>query len=83
MDRALDIYRSSILPRIEERRGYTSSLVFSCKEKNELIACTLWETHDAMAEVDRSGFMDQQIAKLSGVLAERAQGDDYELEIFA
>ena len=36
-----------------------------------------------MAEVDRSGFMDQQIAKLSGVLAERAQGDDYELEIFS
>jgi len=36
-----------------------------------------------MVEADRSGFLDQQIAKLSGVLAEPARGDEYELEIFS
>jgi hypothetical protein len=61
MDQALGIYRSSVLPKIEKRRGFASSLVFSCKEKNELICCTLWETYDSMIWVDRSGFLDQQI----------------------
>lgn len=83
MDQALNIYRNSILPRIEKREGFASSLVFSCRQKNELIACTLWETYESMAEVDRSGFLDQQVAKLSGVLAESAEGDEYELEIFS
>lgn len=57
MDQALGIYHRSILPQIEKRRGYASSLVFSCKEKNELISCALLETHDSMVEVDRSGFL--------------------------
>jgi len=83
MDQALRIYREHVLPNVESRRGHASSLVFSCKQKNELVACTLWETHDAMVEADRSGFLDQQIAKLSGVLAKPAEGDEYELEIFS
>jgi hypothetical protein len=36
-----------------------------------------------MVEADRSGFMDQQFAKLSTVLAQPAVGDEYELEIFS
>jgi hypothetical protein len=49
MYQALGIYRSSVVPKIEKRRGFASSLVFSCKEKNELICCTtLWETYDSM-----------------------------------
>ena len=57
MDQALGIYRRGILPQIDKRRGYASSLVFSCKEKNELISCALLETHDSMVEVDWSGFL--------------------------
>jgi hypothetical protein len=33
--------------------------------------------------MDRSGLLDQQIAKLSGILIEPAEGDEYELEIFS
>jgi hypothetical protein len=83
MDQALGIYRRSILPKIEERRGFAKNLVFSCREKNELISCTVWETYAWMVEADRSGFLDQQIAKLSTVLAEPGEGDQYELEIFS
>ena len=83
MDQALGIYRRSVLPSIEERSGFATNLVFSCRDKNELVSCTMWETYDSMIEADRSGFMDQQIAKLSTVLAEPGEGDHYELEILS
>jgi hypothetical protein len=36
-----------------------------------------------MVEMDRSGLMDEQTAKLSGILVEPDEGDEYELEIFS
>jgi len=83
MDQALRIYRRSVLPSIEKRNGFATNLVFSCRERNVLISCTMWETYALMMEADRSGFMDQQIAKLSTVLIEPGEGDHYELEIFS
>jgi hypothetical protein len=83
MDQALGIYRRSILPKIEERQGFAKNLVFSCRVRNELISCTVWETYASMMETERSGFMNQQIVKLSRVLAEPAEGDQYELEMFS
>ena len=83
MDQALHIFRSSILPALKNQRGNASVLVFSCREKNELMGCTLWETYEGTMETERSGFLDQQIAKLSTVLAESARGDEYELEIIS
>jgi hypothetical protein len=83
MDQAVGIYRRSILPKIEERRGFARNLVFSCRVRNELISCTVWETYASMVEADDSGFLDQQIAKLSAVLAKPGEGDQYELEIFS
>jgi hypothetical protein len=41
MDQAVCIYRGSILPLIEEYRGFSKNLVFSCRVKNEPISCTL------------------------------------------
>jgi hypothetical protein len=83
MDQALDIYRRSILPAAEKEDGFASVLVFCCRQKNELISCTMWNTHRSMMEMERRGFLDQQMSKLSTVLAEPGQGDDYELEIFS
>jgi hypothetical protein len=84
MDQAVRIYRSSILPELKKQSGLASALVFSCRQKNELIACTLWLSYEEMMEMERTGgVMDQQIAKLSGVLAEPAEGDHYELEIIS
>ena len=83
MDQALNIFRSSIPPALKNQRGNASVLVFSCREKNELISCTLWDTYEAMMETERSGFLDQQMAKLSVVLTEPAEGDEYELEIIS
>ena len=50
-DRGLSIYRSSILLRDERRKGFASSLIFSCEQKNEPIACTLWEIYEPMTPV--------------------------------
>ena len=83
MDQALHIFRSSILPALKNQRGNASVLVFSCREKNELINCTLWDTNETMRELERSGFLDQQMAKLSVILTEPAEGDEYELEIIS
>ena len=83
MDQALNIFRRSMLPVLKNQRGNASVLVFSCREKNELINCTLWDTYETMRELERSGFLDQQMAKLSTVLTESAQGDKYELEIIS
>jgi hypothetical protein len=83
MDQALHIFRSSILPALKNQRGNASVLVFSCREKNELVNCTLWDTYETMRELERSGFLDRQMAKLSTVLTEPAEGDEYELEIIS
>jgi hypothetical protein len=83
MDQALHIFRSSILPALKNQRGNASVLVFSCREKNELVNCTLWDTYENMLELERSGFLDQQMAKLSVVLTKPAEGDEYELEIIS
>ena len=83
MDQALHIFRSSILPALKNQRGNASVLVFSCREKNELVNCTLWDTYEDMLELERSGFLDRQMAKLSTVLTKPAEGDKYELEIIS
>ncbi len=58
MDQALNIFRSSIPPALKNQRGNASVLVFSCREKNELINCTLWDTYENMLELERSGFLE-------------------------
>jgi|SRR3954447_6980910 len=83
MDQALRIYRSSIMTELKKQNGLASLLVFSCRQKNELIACTMWQSYEYMMEMERTGVMDQQIVKLSSVLAEPAEGDHYELEIIS
>ncbi len=83
MEKAVEICRDSIMPAIKRHRGNTGFFVVSGYKDNELLAFTLWESEEKKLEVERNGFLDQQMAKLTNVLAEPANGSNYELRLMS
>lgn len=83
MDQALHIFRESIMPAIESRRGCVGVFVLTSREKDEIVTMSLWESYESMMAPELSDFIDQQLAKLTNVLREPPFEDRYELELMS
>jgi hypothetical protein len=79
-EHAMRILRESIVPAVEARRGFQRLFMPVNRENHEIVLVTLWDTfYDRLAS-ERSGFIDQQIAKLTNVLRESPFGNSYDVE---
>ena len=84
LEKATKIFRDSTMPAIKQQRGNVGFFLVWGYIGNELLTFTLWEGKKAKLEVEQSGFLDQQMAKLmNNVLAEPVNGGNYELKLMS
>ncbi len=80
LDEAIGIIRDSALPALQQQQGYQGLLVLADRETARARVLTFWEGQAAMLAGERSGFYQQQRAKLARLLAvAAAPGEHYEV----
>lgn len=83
MAEAMEIARDSIAPHAEGQQGFKSLLAFMDAEDDEIIFISLWETEDDLEVGENSGYYEEQIGKLSSVLAGQATRENFEASVLA
>lgn len=79
-EHGMRVLRGSIVPAMEARRGFQSLFMLVNREDHEIVIVTLWDTLADRLASERSGFIDQQIAKLTNLLRESPFGNGYNVE---
>ncbi|MDX6380357.1 MAG: hypothetical protein QOI57_1381 [Rubrobacteraceae bacterium] len=72
VEEAISIARDSIAPHAKEQQGFKGLLALASSEDEEIIFLSLWETEDALQAGEDSGYYEDQLGKLSSILAGRA-----------
>jgi heme-degrading monooxygenase HmoA len=80
---ALSIARDSIAPLAKEQQGFKSLITLTDSESEELILISLWETEDDLEAGENSGYYEEQLGKLSSVLAGLAVRETFEADVLA
>ena len=80
LDEAIEIIRDSTLPALQQQEGYQGLLVLADRQATRARVLTLWEKEAQMLVGERSGFYQQQRAKVARLLAvAAAPGEHYEV----
>jgi heme-degrading monooxygenase HmoA len=80
---AMDIARDSIVPNAKGQRGFKSLLAFVDREDDEIVFVSLWETEDDLETSENSGYYEEQLGRLSSVLAGQAVREAFEANVLA
>jgi len=80
---AMDIARGSIAPHAKGQRGFKSLLAFVDREDDEIVFVSLWETEDDLETSENSGYYEEQLGRLSSVLAGQAVREAFEANVLA
>ena len=80
---AIAIARDSIAPRAKEQQGFKSLLALTDAESGEIVFISLWETEEDLAAGEDSGYYEEQLGKLSSVLAGQAVRESFEATFLA
>jgi heme-degrading monooxygenase HmoA len=76
-------YRDSIVPAAKQQQGFTSALLLTDSRSGKGISVTLWETEADQVASEASGYFQEQIAKLGGVIAGPPVREAYEVSVRA
>jgi heme-degrading monooxygenase HmoA len=82
-EEAIRIYRDSIVPAAKQQQGFTSALLLTDSRSGKGISVTLWETEADQVASEASGYFQEQIAKLGGVIAGPPVREAYEVSVRA
>lgn len=80
---AMDIARDSIASHAKEQQGFKSLLALVDSEDEEIIFISLWETEGDLEAGEDSGYYEEQLGRLSSVLAGQAVRETFETNILA
>jgi heme-degrading monooxygenase HmoA len=83
MEQALVIARESIAPHAEEQQGFKSLVALTDPESGELVFISLWETAEDLEASENSGYYEEQLGRLSSVLAGQAAREAFEAHVLA
>lgn len=83
VEEAISIARDSIAPHAQEQQGFNDLLALASSEDEEVIFLSLWETEDDLITSEDSGYYEDQLGKLSRILAGRAFREAYEVSNLA
>jgi quinol monooxygenase YgiN len=68
VDEAIKIYEEYVAPAVKLREGGIGALLLGDRNSGRGISITFWEDRDKLLEAQKSGFMQDQIAKLASML---------------
>lgn len=83
LEQAVNIARDSIAPLAKEQPGFKSLVALTDSESAELIFISLWETEEDLEAGENSGYYEEQLGKLSSVLAGQAVREAFKADILA
>lgn len=83
VEEAIGIARDSIASLAREQQGFKSLLMLRVPESEEVIFISLWETEDDLEASEDSGYYEEQVGKLSSILAGRAIRETFEASTLA
>jgi heme-degrading monooxygenase HmoA len=80
---AMDIARDSMTPHANEQQGFKGLIALTDPESDEVVFISLWDTEDDLEAGEDSGYYEEQIGKLSNILAGRTEREIFEAIILA
>jgi quinol monooxygenase YgiN len=80
-DEWIAICRDSILPALRQQQGFKGFILLADTASDNCIAYSMWETEADLKASETSGFYQEQVAKLKGVLAGPPVREIYELTV--
>jgi heme-degrading monooxygenase HmoA len=83
LDEWIAILQDSIVPVVREQKGFKGFVVLADRSTNKGIAYSIWETEASLKATETSNFYQEQMAKLSGVMAMPPVRELYELSVLA
>jgi heme-degrading monooxygenase HmoA len=80
---AMDIARGSMTPHASDQQGFKGLLALTDPESDEVVFISLWDSEDDLQAGEDSGYYEEQIGKLSNILAGRTEREVFEAVILA
>lgn len=65
VEEAIAIYQDSIIPAARKQPGFVSAMLLTDRSMGRATSVTVWQSDEARAAADASGFLRQQIGKLA------------------
>lgn len=66
---ATAVYRDSILPAAQQQKGFHSGFLLTDPITGKGVSVTLWDSEADMKAGETSGYLQQQLAKMTSLLA--------------
>jgi heme-degrading monooxygenase HmoA len=80
---AIEIYRTSVVPALEQQPGFAGALLLTQPETGRGISITLWESEEARTAGEVGGFYQEQLARFAGMFTETPVRDAYQVALDA
>lgn len=80
-EEVLRIERDSIVPACKTQKGFKGLYLLQERKTNKGLTISLWETEADMKAAEASGFYQQQVAKVMGVIAAPPVREEYEVAV--
>lgn len=78
VDKAVEVFRDSVVPALHEREGYEGAYVLLSPEGKALVL-TFWANEEDAAAGVESGFYDEQVAKFVTIYRAPPGRETYEI----
>lgn len=79
LDKAVGIYRESVIPAAKEQRGFHEALLFTDFTTGRAVSITIWETEEDLLAGQYSGYYQEQIAKFAELMIRTPDQAGFEL----
>ena len=83
MDEAIAMYRDSVVPLLQEQKGFKGLYWLVDRKTDKYTVMTLWETEPDMAVTETSGLLQEVISKFAPFVAEQTAIERYEVALEA
>ena len=79
LDQAVATYRDSVLPVARRQRGFRGATLLTDRATGTAVSITLWETEAALEEGERTGYVQEQLAKFAPLFSAAPERSVFEV----
>jgi heme-degrading monooxygenase HmoA len=80
-EEAIAIFQNSVIPAAKQQKGFISLMLLSDRRTVKGITVGLWETEADLKANEASGYLQEQTAKFTGVVAAPPVQEEYEVSV--
>ena len=78
-EKAIDIYKNSIIPVAEKQAGFAGAYFLVNKNVGKFISITMWDTMENAVSNQKSGYFQEQIDKFSDLQLDNPEIEGFEV----